>query len=209
MTPMTDAEPDPCSPFVFSTLELERRAGSMRRVQRDIPAPSGFGTDMIVVPVDSTLRLEARLESVVEGVVFTGVVQARVQGECGRCLREINDDLAVDVCELYAFPDSATDQSTDADEVSRLRDERIDAEPVIRDAVLLALPVTPLCQQDCPGLCADCGEHLDQLPADHHHPGSDIRWAALQELLESRTGDTAGGAAPGSTVLSPSGEQEN
>ncbi len=206
---MTNAAPDPRSPFVFSTLELERRAGSVRRVQRDIPTPTGFGTDMIVVPVDSTLRLEARLESVVEGVVFTGVVQARVHGECGRCLREINDELAVDICELYAFPDSTTDQTTDADEVSRLRDERIDTEPVIRDAVLLALPTTPLCRQDCPGLCAGCGEQVDQLPADHCHEESDIRWAALQELLDSRTGDTAGGAATGSTVLSPSGEQEN
>jgi uncharacterized protein len=52
-------------------------------------------------------------------------------------------------------------------------------EPVVRDAVILGLPWTPLCRPDCAGLCPDCGQRLDDLPADHTHEQLDPRWAAL------------------------------
>lgn len=152
---------------------------------------------------------DARMESVVEGVVLTGVVRATLDSECGRCLRAVTQDLAVDVCELYAYPDSATDQTADADEVSRLRDEMIDAEPVIRDAVLLALPTTPLCEEDCPGLCADCGEHWDDLPSDHQHESVDPRWAALRQLADlPQSGDgPANGGSSDSTRAGSHGRE--
>ncbi|MGH3545271.1 MAG: YceD family protein, partial [Mycobacteriales bacterium] len=124
-------------------------------------------------------------------------IAAAVRGECSRCLEEITDEIVVEICELYAYPDSTTDQTADADEVSRVQDERIDSEPAIRDAVLLAIPVIPLCREDCPGLCAGCGEHRDSLPADHAHDQGDIRWAALSDLGKRlANGTPAGDTAP-------------
>ena len=71
-----------------------------------------------------------------------------------------------------------------ADEVDRIVDDLIDLEPVVRDAVVLGLPVTPLCRADCAGLCPDCGQRLDDLPAGHTHDKIDPRWAGLAELLQ-------------------------
>jgi len=55
----------------------------------------------------------------------------------------------------------------------------------VRDAVVLSLPLTPLCRPDCAGLCAECGERLDDLPADHSHTVIDPRWLALTERFDT------------------------
>ena len=70
------------------------------------------------------------------------------------------------------------------DETARMQGDFLDLEPVLRDAVVLALPLTPLCQEDCSGLCVECGERLDDLPEDHAHGTPDPRWAALQGLTD-------------------------
>ena len=62
-------------------------------------------------------------------------------------------------------------------------DDLIDLEPVIRDAVLLAMPLAPLCQTDCAGLCITCGENLNDVP-DHAHEEIDPRWATLANLKD-------------------------
>jgi uncharacterized protein len=131
------------------------------------------------VPEGAPLTLDLRLESVTEGVLVTGTVAGPLTGQCGRCLEPVSDDLTVDVMELFAYADSATDETTEEDEVHRVDGELIDVEPVVRDAVVLALPWTPLCRPDCAGLCPDCGQRLDDLPAGHAHEVLDPRWAAL------------------------------
>ena len=52
---------------------------------------------------------------------------------------------------------------------------------MLRDAVVLALPMQPVCREDCAGLCAECGVRLADDP-DHRHEVTDIRWAALKDL---------------------------
>jgi uncharacterized protein len=115
-------------------------------------------------------------------VLVSGTVTAQVRGECGRCLRPIGETLDVSIQELYAYEHSATDETTDEDEVGRLQGDLIDLEPVLRTAVVLALPNHPLCRDDCPGLCPTCGVPLDELPGDHSHEQLDQRWAALSKL---------------------------
>jgi len=88
--------------------------------------------------------------------------------------------LTVPLQELYAYAESDVEE----DEAARMVGDLLDLEPVLRDAVVLALPLTPLCREDCSGLCAECGERLDDLPADHAHDDADPRWSALQDLLE-------------------------
>jgi uncharacterized protein len=156
----------------------------MRVVERVVPAPKDLGLALIRVPEGADLALTLRMESVTEGVLVSARAQAALQGECGRCLREIDDTLDVTFQELYAYEHSTTDETTDEDEVGRMQGDLIDLEPELRDAVVLALPNHPLCREDCPGLCPECGARWDELPADHSHRQADARWAALKHLTE-------------------------
>jgi len=176
---------NPHSPFVLNTRELGRRAGGKRDYRRELAAPEQLGLDMIGVPEGAPLVLNVRLESVTEGVLVTGTVTGEVVGECGRCLNGFTDALDVEFVELFAYPDSATEETTDSDEIPRLEGDHLDLESVVRDAVVLSLPLTPLCAPDCAGLCPQCGERLDDLPDDHSHQQLDPRWAALAERFGS------------------------
>jgi uncharacterized protein len=182
---------DPRAPFVLDVRTLGRRPGSMRPVQRTAPAPAGLAVEMIGVPVGAPVELDLRMESVVEGVLVSGTVTASLAGECARCLAPLTDSVTADVQELFVYPASTTDETSGEDEVSRLTDDLLDLEPVVRDAVVLALPLAPLCGEDCAGLCADCGQRLDDLPPDHTHQTLDPRWAALAERTEGSIGTTS------------------
>lgn len=169
---------DPRAPLVLDTRELGRRPGSMRRVQRTAPAPDGWGLDMVQVPKGTDLALDLRLEAVMDGVLVSGTVTAAVAGECGRCLEPLSQDVEVDLQELFAYEPDPGD-----DEAPVMQGDFIDIEPLVRDAVVLALPLTPLCSEDCAGLCAVCGVRLAEAGDDHAHDEAiDPRWAALASL---------------------------
>lgn len=174
---------NPRSPLVLDTRELGRRPGTRRDYQRELTTPEQLGLDMIGVPAGAPLIVQVRLESVSEGVLATGTVTGDATGECGRCLEEFTEAIEVEFMELFAYPASTTEETTDADEIPRIEGDHLDLEPVVRDAVVLSLPLTPLCSPDCAGLCADCGERLDDLPPGHTHEQLDPRWAALAERL--------------------------
>lgn len=175
---------DARAPLVLDTRDLPRSPGSMRAVSRVVPAPTDLGLELIGVPRGADLSLEVTLTSVTEGVYVTGRVSAPLTGECGRCLRPITDHIEVSIAELYAYEHSTTDETTEEDEVGRIHDELIDLEPVVRDTLVLALPVNPVCRADCRGLCPGCGVAWDELPADHGHTDTDPRWAALSALQD-------------------------
>src|SRR5690606_30588051 len=175
---------DPRSPMVLDTRDLPRSPGAMRVVERVIRAPAALGLGLIRVPEGSDLTLTARMESVTEGVLVSADLSVQITGECGRCLREISDRLPVEFQELYAYEHSTTDETADPDEVGRMQGDLIDLEPALRDAVVLALPNHPLCREDCPGLCPECGVHWDDLPAGHSHQQVDPRWSALEQLRQ-------------------------
>jgi len=173
------------SPWVINTRELGRRPGNMRKYQRTIPGPPGFGLEVIGIPQGAPIELDLRLESATEGVFVSGSAHAELVGECARCLEPITDEVTAQLGELFAYPDSATVATTESDEVSRVVDDLIDTEQMVRDAILLGLPLAPLCQEDCRGLCPDCGERWAELGPQHTHETLDPRWAALQGRLAS------------------------
>ena len=182
MRDYTPTHLDPRAPLVLDTRDLPRSPGALRVVERTVPAPENLGLELIRIPVGAELSLKLRMESVSEGVLVSAQVSAPLEGECGRCLRDISDTLDVSFQELYAYEHSTTDDTTDEDEVGRMQGDLIDLEPELRDAVVLALPNHPLCRADCPGLCPECGAPWDELPADHSHQQVDPRWAALDQL---------------------------
>jgi uncharacterized protein len=181
----TAGRPDPASPWVFGTRELGRRAGTMRAYERTIEAPTtpALGVETIGVPAGSPVALAVRLEAVTEGVYVSGTVRAALAGECARCLDPLTDEVTVEIGELFAYPDSATDETTDSDELPRVVDDYVDVEQTVRDAMITELPLAPLCRDDCPGLCVGCGEKWADLAPDHGHETLDPRWAALQDRL--------------------------
>ena len=176
---------DPRQPLVVDTTKLPRQPGATRALKRVVPAPPDLGLELISVPVGSDLELDLSLTSVSEGVYVSGNVRGSLSGECGRCLNEITEAFDVEIAELYAYADSTTEETTDEDEVGRMQGDLIDLEPAVRDAVVLTLPTNPVCRPDCPGLCPECGVHLDDLPADHSHDDVDPRWAALRNLSKT------------------------
>jgi uncharacterized protein len=155
----------------------------MRTMSRTVPAPAGFGFDFIGVAPGSDLTLDFRLESVSEGVLVSGTARAELTGECARCLDPLTSQLEVEFQQLYMYPGNEIDDEDD--ETGLLIDELADLEPVVRDAVVLALPLAPLCQEDCAGLCPECGARRADVGPDHRHETDDPRWAALRTLDKS------------------------
>ena len=175
---------DPRAPLVLDTRELGRRPGSQRRVSFTAPAPADLGIEVLRVPEGSPVEFDLRLEAVMEGVLVTGTATAVLDGECVRCLEEIHDELVADFQELFVYEEK-DDQTDDEDSgTSRLEGDLLDLEPLLRDAVVLSLPFQPLCREDCPGLCTECGARLADDPDHQHNEAIDPRWASLQGLAE-------------------------
>ena len=204
-----NARLDHRKPLVFDTHELGRRPGAMQRLTRTIDAPVDLGIQGVIgVPEGAPVELDLRLESVMEGVLVTGTARASAKGECVRCLEPLEQVLEADFQEMFSYPDAddrgrpkaePVDDAEDDEDTLFLEDGLFDLEPVLRDAVVLALPMQPVCQDDCLGLCSECGARLADDP-DHHHDAVDIRWAALQGLagsLEDGEKDELSGAEPG------------
>jgi uncharacterized protein len=179
--PRVQARLDPRAPFVLDVRELGRRPGTMLTSTRTVVAPSGLGLDVIGVPEGTDLTLDVRLESVQEGVLVTATVDGRLVGECVRCLDRLERQFETDVQELFLYRERVEAEGTDDDEGFVLEGDFLDLEPAIRDAVVTGLPLTPLCSDDCPGLCVQCGARLADDP-EHTHDTVDPRWAALQDL---------------------------
>ncbi|MDQ1008071.1 uncharacterized protein QFZ82_002556 [Streptomyces sp. V4I23] len=194
------------NPLVFDTHELGRRPGALQRLSRTVDAPKDLGIEGVIgVPEGKPVELELRLESVMEGVLVTGTARASAEGECVRCLEPLRQEVAADFQEMFTYPDAddrgrpAEPVDDEDEDILYLEDGMFDLESVLRDAVVLALPMQPVCREDCSGLCPECGIRLDDDP-DHHHDAVDIRWAALQGLADSLgTGekDNMGGAEAG------------
>ncbi|WNG89462.1 DUF177 domain-containing protein [Mycobacterium sp. ITM-2016-00317] len=176
------------SPLVIDISRLGRRPGSMITVDETVPSPARMGLELIAVPEGAPLHLDLVLQSVSEGVLVTGTVVAPTSGECARCLTPITGEVEIELTELYAYPDSTTEETTEADEIPRVgRDrgsETIDLQQPITDAVGLALPFSPVCTPDCQGLCLECGVRLADAEPGHHHDQIDPRWAKLAQLRD-------------------------
>ncbi|MBB4776900.1 uncharacterized protein F4557_005318 [Actinomadura catellatispora] len=166
---------------MLDTRALGRQPGSSREEHLSVPAPENFGVEMVGVPEGAAIELDLRLEAVLEGVLVTGTATVPLQGECSRCLDPIASTFEADFQELFVYGDTRSGGNAD-DEELRLEGDLIDLEPVLRDAVVLALPLSPLCREDCPGLCPDCGVRLADAEPGHRHAAADPRWAALQDL---------------------------
>ncbi|HVM15198.1 MAG TPA: DUF177 domain-containing protein [Egibacteraceae bacterium] len=166
--------------FLLTVTDLLDRPGASRRVDLAMGVPDGLG--LTLVEVSDPLRLAGVIESVVDGLLVRGRIEATVRLSCARCLTDIEDAVRADVVELFVGPrgDLAPDDEVEAG--YEIREGTIDLDTLLRDALVPAAPYRPLCRPDCRGLCPDCGVDrnlVDCMCEDQHH---DSRWAALKGL---------------------------
>ncbi|MBO0777026.1 MAG: DUF177 domain-containing protein [Actinobacteria bacterium] len=178
-------------PLVLTTRSLSRSPGSQLSRHLTAPAPAGLGAGMVSVPEGAEMTLDVQLTAVTEGVLVTAEVTAPLTGECARCLDPLAQRIDVRFQELF---NDGQDQGPSSGDGYPLEGDLLDLEPVLRDALVLALPLAPLCREDCPGLCPECGVQLARAGRDHSHAAPvDPRWAALAHMTE---GGPDGSAAP-------------
>jgi uncharacterized protein len=168
--------------FVFDMRALGKGPGEFKDVKRTANAPDGIGSGLVLVPAGGDVALDLRFEAVSEGVLVTGSAVAPLTGECARCLDPLTSAIEVSFQELYRYlPDPGEDE--DDGEERFLDGDFLDLEPAFRDAVVLALPLSPLCRDDCPGLCVECGAKLADVGPEHKHGDKlDPRWGLLAKL---------------------------
>ena len=184
---MYGAHQPAASPLQFSLRDLARRPGQQREETLTSPAPTVLGTEVIGVPQGDDVELEVSFESVSDGIWVSGTARATAHGECGRCLDQVTLPVTATVQGLFEYPDvvRADEDQDDLEDVYEFSGDIIDLEQLVRDAVATELPLTPLCEPDCPGLCDQCGARLAD-ESDHAHEVIDPRWSALQGLTETK-----------------------
>lgn len=173
--------------FLLSIHELPRRSGEYRDYRLNISLDRPFGLEMIAIPAKHPIEVEITATSVDEGILVRGNVRSEAIGECARCLAPVDMSVDQGFDELYEYESKAaslTEEDVETDQILMVVEESVDLSIPVRDAVILALPVNPLCEPDCLGLCSICGIPWRDLPADHGHEERDPRWKALEGLAE-------------------------
>ena len=175
--------------FKLNTFELARRAGEMKEYELDIEVPEKIGLDLISVAVGAVIEVDARLESVAEGILLSADIYAVATGECTRCLDPVEIVIEKRIQELYLYQQKIERKGrAPVDDDLELEDELVmdgdvmDLQGPIRDAIVLSLPTNPLCELECKGLCPDCGGKWAELSPDHAHEVIDARWASLTAM---------------------------
>ena len=188
----------PRGALVFDMRSLSRQAGSARARRLVVPAPEDLRLELARVPGGADVELDLRFEAVTEGILVTGSATAPLVGECARCLAPLASTVTASFTELYLYDGHDQhdgddqhewhDEYEEPDEERYLDGDLLDLEQAFRDAVVLALPMSPLCRDDCPGLCVECGVPLaDAGPGHRHEAAADPRWAALRQLDDQAT----------------------
>ena len=115
-----------------------------------------------------------------QGILLQADLHGDIGLECVRCLTDFQQSLHFDLTELYAFSQRYVTDS------GLLMPESgfIDLAPVLREYILLEIPISPLCRQDCKGLCPICGNNLNESTCNHEDESVDPRLASLKKLLD-------------------------
>ena len=171
--------------------DLLQRPGARRQVQRVMPSP-GYQVGAATVPADVDIEIDLLVESTADPdtLAVHGTIRAPWTGECRRCLDPVDGVLELEVTEVFSrAPDASSD-----DDVWPIEAHHIDVAAVVGDAVLLALPLAPLCGPDCRGPAPDEFPALSPDLAAADEPDADgegdptaeaprdPRWSALDEL---------------------------
>jgi uncharacterized protein len=160
--------------LAVSVADLLPHPGKTKRVECEALL-DGLAVSGSRVPDGATTVVDVELQAVNDGIVAVGEVRAHWVGECRRCLKAAGGEIVADVHEIY-------ERDPVDGETRQLRDATVDLTEMARDAVLLELPVAPLCDDDCAGLCPTCGVDRNEGECGCAADEPDPRWAALADL---------------------------
>lgn len=184
------------SPWAVNIAQVASRPGQAQQVEAVMPAPSGVGDEYFGVPEGRDTTVTGRVESLSEGLLFTGSAITRVEGSCSLCLKDLSGEWTVTLSGYFPYDAAAheaaakqDDSLDDEGEDTYPLDESgtvMDLESLLRDSLVVSLPAQALCRPDCRGLCPECGANLNDDPGHHHEPkgtmwNSDL--AALRDAL--------------------------
>jgi len=114
-----------------------------------------------------------------QGLVVQGTFSGNTMLECVRCLNDFSHHLDWSFAELYAF----TKETASESELILPENAHIDLAPLLREYALLEVPINPLHDPDCKGLCIECGQDLNIKDCGHSQNDEDSPFAALKNLL--------------------------
>ena len=124
---------------------------------------------------------EVRVTRTAQGLLLQLKMSAKTLSACVRCLEEFDQPLEIGFTELYAFsPNSLTESGLLVPE-----NGKINLEPLIREEMLVAVPISTMCRADCKGLCPICGDNLNSVECNHEVEETDPRLATLKSLLDN------------------------
>jgi uncharacterized protein len=164
-------------PLRVGVAELRRRLGSRKRYQTRVPL-EGLAISTSAVPPGGEIDVDLELESISNGLVAQGTITAPWMGDCRRCLEPVVGVVEAQVKEIF-------ERDPVEGETYALSGDEVDLEPMVRDAVLLALPLAPLCRADCAGPAPDAFPTGPEEAAEAEAAAKrlrDERWSALDGL---------------------------
>lgn len=168
--------PNSYNPFRLNVgFLINQPVGSSRDFLLEVPQHS-LDPDLLLSGMSGT----ARVTRTAQGLLVQMVMHATLVTECVRCLTDFQLPLEIDFTELYAFSKKSTTES----ELTLPEDAHINLRPLIREYMLLDIPIKPLCSPDCKGLCPICGENLNEHQCDHGPDTFDPRLSVLRSLLD-------------------------
>ncbi|MSO14993.1 MAG: hypothetical protein CK521_05860 [Acidimicrobium sp.] len=160
-------------PLIVNAVELLRRPGTTKDIDVAV-AVLDFEFDDARI-VDTPVDISVHLESLSTGIHVSGTAHATWAGGCRRCLGPLVERMRVDLDEMYQ-------KGTYDPDAYEIENDQINLLPMIREGILLAVPLSPLCREDCPGFCPQCGADLSETPCGCVPSASDPRWSALENL---------------------------
>jgi uncharacterized protein len=179
--------------FVIPLTHLQRRPGNLWETVLPFQVPSDMGVGLAQIDPSIPIEAHLRLESVMDGVLATADLNYEVLAECARCLDPLAWSDSTSFVELFLYPETdsrgrevaaAVSEDLDSDSTPHfVNNDCVDLEDSVRDAIVLGLPLKPLCSDSCEGLCTICGEKLGT--GSHDHPVNDPRWDALAALRDA------------------------
>ena len=164
---------------VLKVVDIVGHPGSSRPLDLALGVPDQL--DLPVAEVSEPVLMQGVIESVVEGLLVRGALSAALRLECARCLEPLEGKVRADFAELFSDPDDVEDADA-IDPGYEIAEGTIDVVTLLRDTLVPSVPLQPLCQVACAGLCPTCGANWNQAECGCADEVSDPRWQALQQL---------------------------
>lgn len=164
----------------FDLRQAKLRPGEEYRDEQEIAlSPYDLGGQRYL-PVPENVTAELVINRGTSGTTFELNFPVRLHGPCYRCLKDAVLDLSIHAREYQATSPGEADEL----KTPYVVDNQLQLSNWARDAIAVELPQQILCREDCAGLCAICGEDLNENPHEHEDERVDPRWEALEGLRE-------------------------